>query len=103
MTLGMSLEIENSQNPVTLFSDWFNVAIKGGQIEPNAMTLATSVGNEVRARIVLLKKHSEDGFYFFTNYQSQKGKDLIANPQAALCFHWRLTHHRQVRIIGTCE
>ncbi|MFZ2235222.1 MAG: pyridoxamine 5'-phosphate oxidase [Dokdonella sp.] len=71
--------------------------------EPTAMTLSTADGNgRVSARVVLLKGHDEDGFRFFTNRTSAKGRQLGAHHQAALCFHWKqLRDGVQVRVEGT--
>ena len=102
-TLGQLSETEVPHNPLPLFQQWFDQAIKAECPEPNSMTLATAdkAGNP-SARIVLLKGADENGFTFFTNYESQKGKDLAARPQAALLFHWHELE-RQVRIQGTVE
>ncbi|NJN74997.1 MAG: pyridoxamine 5'-phosphate oxidase [Synechococcaceae cyanobacterium RL_1_2] len=87
-------------DPFAQFETWFQDALKADIVEPNAMTLATiSPEGKVNARIVLLKVCDRRGFTFFTNYQSQKGQDLTANPQASLVFWWdRL--ERQVRVEG---
>jgi pyridoxamine 5'-phosphate oxidase len=75
-----------------------------GDPEPTAMALATSQGDRVSARIVLLKGVDERGFRFFTNYESSKSAQLQAHPQAALCFHWKtLRDGVQVRIEGAVE
>jgi pyridoxamine 5'-phosphate oxidase len=102
-TFGQLSETEVSPNPLILFQVWFDQAIKAECPEPNSMTLATAdkAGNP-SARIVLLKGADESGFTFFTNYESQKGKDLAARPHAALLFHWHELE-RQVRIKGTVE
>ncbi|HEY0179275.1 MAG TPA: pyridoxamine 5'-phosphate oxidase [Dokdonella sp.] len=72
--------------------------------EPTAMTLATTRAGRVHARVVLLKGADERGFRFFTNYESAKGADLAAHPQAALCFHWKtLRDGVQVRVEGRVE
>src|SRR5262249_5440990 len=72
--------------------------------EPTAMTLATSQGHRVSARIVLLKGVDERGFRFFTNYESAKGRELTEHPRAALCFHWKhLPGAVQVRVEGHAE
>ncbi len=81
------------------FNDWFNDAKQEDIFEPNAMTLATSHNNVPDARIVLLKSFDQEGFLFFTNYNSSKGRDLEANPRAALVFLWKELE-RQVRIRG---
>jgi pyridoxamine 5'-phosphate oxidase len=102
-TFGQLSEAEVSPNPLDLFQVWFNQAVKAECPEPNSMTLATadSAGNP-SARIVLLKGADKTGFTFFTNYESQKGKELAARPHAALLFHWHELE-RQVRIKGLVE
>lgn len=102
-TFGQLSETEVPPNPLSLFQVWFDQAVKAECPEPNSMTLATAdtAGNP-SARIVLLKGADEAGFTFFTNYESQKGKDLAARPQAALLFHWHELE-RQVRIKGIVE
>jgi pyridoxamine 5'-phosphate oxidase len=88
------------RNPVELFQHWFNEAIAAGLPLPEAMTLATSTADgKPSARMVLLKQVDENGFVFFTNYQSPKALDLDSNPQAALVFYWPQLD-RQVRIEG---
>lgn len=98
------LEIGNSKNnPLDQFKIWFEEALKAEVREPNAMTLATaSLEGIPSARIVLLKKYDEEGFVFYTNYKSRKGRELLLNPQAALVFCW-LDLQRQVRIEGRVE
>ena len=100
---GQLSEAEVSSNPLDLFQVWFDQAVKAECPEPNSMTLATadSAGNP-SARIVLLKGADSTGFTFFTNYESQKGKELAARPHAALLFHWHELE-RQVRIKGLVE
>ncbi len=102
-TFGQLSETEVSLNPLDLFQIWFDQAVKAECPEPNSMTLATadSAGNP-SARIVLLKGADSAGFTFFTNYESQKGKELAARPCAALLFHWHELE-RQVRIKGGVE
>ena len=102
-TFGQLSETEVSSNPLDLFQVWFDQAVKAECPEPNSMTLATadSAGNP-SARIVLLKGADSAGFTFFTNYESQKGKELAARPHAALLFHWHELE-RQVRIKGVVE
>jgi pyridoxamine 5'-phosphate oxidase len=102
-TFGQLSETEVPPNPLTLFQVWLDQAIKAECPEPNSMTLATAdkAGNP-SARIVLLKGADDAGFTFFTNYESQKGKDLAVRPHAALLFHWHELE-RQVRIKGTAE
>lgn len=91
------------KNPIKQFEYWFEEALKSEILEPNAMVLSTvGQGGRPSARVVLLKGIESDGFVFFTNYQSQKGQELIANPFAALTFNW-LDLQRQVRIGGTVQ
>lgn len=87
-------------DPFVQFAQWFNDAKAAAIKEPNAMTLATCGANgQPSARVVLLKGVDESGFVFYTNYESQKARDLEENPQAALAFFWALLE-RQVRIEG---
>jgi pyridoxamine 5'-phosphate oxidase len=90
-------------NPVDQFKLWFEEAVKAAIPEPNAMSLAT-VGNDGRpsSRIVLVKGFDHEGFTWYTNYASRKGRDLRANQRAALLFHW-VELERQVRIEGSVE
>lgn len=89
--------------PLTLFGAWFGEArARNVQPNPDAMVLATGgAGNTPSARVVLCKRFAADPGYvvFFTNYESRKGQELLANPRAAAVFHWD-TLHRQVRIEG---
>lgn len=90
-------------HPMEQFDAWFQEANRSGVAEPNAMTLATAgLDGAPSARIVLLKAFDDRGFTFHTNYNSRKGRELAANPRAALCFHWQPLE-RQVRIEGTVE
>jgi pyridoxamine 5'-phosphate oxidase len=96
-------EADVDADPIRQFRRWFDEALAAGVPEPNAMTLATATPDGVpSARIVLLKDLSDAGFTFFTNYNSRKGRELIANPRAALVFYW-LSLERQVRVEGTIE
>lgn len=95
------LEEDVDPNPVKQFQKWWNEAIMSNIEEPNAMTLATSNHKgKPSARIVLLKGLSNDGFAFFTNYESRKGQELKENPYASLLFFWKELE-RQVRVEGT--
>jgi pyridoxamine 5'-phosphate oxidase len=99
-TLAGLKESDLDPNPLKQFDKWFQQALAAGLPEPNAMTLATAtLGGKPSARIVLLKGSDERGFVFFTNYESQKGRELSANPQAALVCYW-IELERQVRING---
>jgi pyridoxamine 5'-phosphate oxidase len=90
-------------DPIKQFGNWFTAAIEAGIRDVNAMSLATATpdGNP-SVRIVLLKGFDQDGFVFFTNYQSEKGKQLDANPRAALGFYW-IELDRQIRVNGSAE
>lgn len=92
-----------ADNPLVVFNEWMAQAIAGGLLEPNAMTVATaSADGKPSARVLLLKELNEEGFVFFTNYQSRKGEELMINPYAALVFDWH-TLQRQVRVEGKVE
>jgi pyridoxamine 5'-phosphate oxidase len=93
---------EHSVNtdPFEQFNRWFREVIESGIDEPSAMFLATSgPQGEPSGRMVLLKGISEEGFIFFTNYNSQKGREIRENPNVALVFFWKELE-RQVRITG---
>lgn len=93
-------EKDANTNPISQFDIWWKEAVDSKIGEVNAMTLATaSVDGTPSARIVLLKGFSKDGFVFFTNYNSFKGRQLTENPKACLVFFWRELE-RQVRITG---
>ena len=97
------LEASLAATPLEQFALWFNEALQAHIPEPNAMTLATTTaGGRPSARIVLLKGFDEQGFVFFTNYTSRKGKELEANPYASLLFFWPALE-RQVRLEGSIE
>ncbi len=92
-----------SEDPFVQFSYWFNDAMKAYPDDSNAMTLATAdSGGKVSARMVLLKGFDKEGFVFFTNYESRKGRQIAENPNAALLFFWHKLE-RQVRIEGSIE
>lgn len=99
-----TLEEENTaQNPFEQFEKWFREALDAEIPEPNAMIIATvNADNRPSARTVLLKDFDEEGFVFYTNYTSQKGSDLSANPACAVVFNW-LGLERQIRIEGNAE
>ena len=96
---------ENSTkaDPIKQFEIWFNEAQEAAVPEKNAMTLATATNDgRPSARIVLLKGFNENGFMFYTNYLSRKGKEITKNPVGALTFFWA-GMERQIRIEGTIE
>lgn len=93
-------EHEVDQNPFAQFSVWWNEAVQSDIVEVNAMTLSTVTSTgKPSSRIVLLKGYDEQGFVFFTNYSSDKGRQLMQNHFAALLFFWKELE-RQVRIEG---
>lgn len=96
-------ENDVAADPIEQFGRWWNEAVQSELEEVNAMTLATATANgRPAARIVLLKDYNEEGFVFFTNYDSHKGEEMKDNPHAALVFFW-VALERQVRIEGTVE
>ena len=96
-------ETDVLHEPIAQFAVWFEEALNSQLAEPNAMTLATADrSGRPSARTVLLKGFDKQGFVFYTNYESHKGKDLLENPQAALLFTW-LELERQIRIEGGVE
>jgi len=90
-------------DPIKQFSNWFTAAIEAEIRDVNAMSLATA-GRDAKpsVRVVLLKGFDQDGFVFFTNYESEKGVQLEANPYASLAFYW-IELDRQIRIAGQTE
>jgi len=90
-------------DPLVQFGRWYEDALQAGLSQPEAMTLATAtVEGRPSARIVLMKQYDEHGFVFYTDYRSRKGRELEANPRAALIFHWEPLQ-RQVRVEGGVE
>ena len=89
--------------PLLLFQAWFDEAVKSEPRDPNAMSLATVDADGMPdVRTVLLKGFDEHGFVFYTNTESQKGRELAANPKAGLLFYWK-SLNRQVRVRGPVE
>ena len=87
-------------DPIVQFLEWFEEAKRRDNFEPTACAVATaSASGEPSVRMVLLKEADERGFVFYTNTESNKGRELSANPFAALLFHWQKPH-RQVRVEG---
>jgi pyridoxamine 5'-phosphate oxidase len=99
-TIGGLSEQSAGMDPIALFEKWFKEASSTGLLLPEAMTLSTATPEgKPSARLVLMKSFGDDGFVFFTNYESRKAQQLEANPNAALTFHWPILQ-RQVRIEG---
>jgi len=96
-------EADAAADPLQQFNRWFEAATATELRLPNAMTLATvSAEGHPSARMVLLKGIEQGGFVFYTNYESQKARDLDLRPRAALMFHWK-SLERQIRISGCIE
>ncbi|MEQ1875472.1 MAG: pyridoxamine 5'-phosphate oxidase [Bdellovibrionia bacterium] len=90
-------------DPFTQFERWYQEYLKTAPPEPSAMALATaSKDGTPSIRFVLLKSHDTGSFVFFTNYESEKAKNLAENPRASLAFYWNV-HNRQVRVTGSVE
>ena len=98
------LETDIPEDPINLFNRWFHeVEDFGGVDEVNAMTVATiGLDGFPKSRVVLLKKFNEEGFIFYTNYNSEKGKAILNNPNICLSFFWH-SMERQVIIKGIAE
>ena len=94
--------IDFKKNPFELFNNWYDLASETEINDPNAMTLSTILNNQPSSRVVLLKSHDEEGFIFYTNSNSKKGKSINENNNIALNFHWK-TQNRQVRIEGQAK
>ena len=92
-----------ADDPIALFDAWFAEAKASEPNDPDAMALATATPDgRPSVRMVLLKGHGPDGFVFYTNFEGRKAGDLLANPHAALMFHWK-SMRRQIRIEGPVE
>jgi pyridoxamine 5'-phosphate oxidase len=99
----MSGNFTDAEEPVRLFSAWFQDAVRAEPSDPTAMALATvDAAGLPNVRMVLLKGVDARGFVFYTNTESPKGRELIAAPKAAAVFHWK-SLGRQVRLRGTVE
>ncbi len=102
-TLTASLGFTDRTDPLKLFAEWFEDAKKSEPNDPNAMALST-VDDEglPNVRMVLMKDFDEKGFAFYTNFESQKGQEILATGKAAVVFHWK-SLRRQVRVRGLTE
>jgi pyridoxamine 5'-phosphate oxidase len=95
--------VEEGKSPFELFTQWLKEAEKSEPVDPNAMIVATAdADGQPSARAILLKGHDERGFVFYTNQESNKGKQLAENSKAALLFYWK-SLGRQIRIEGDVE
>jgi pyridoxamine 5'-phosphate oxidase len=96
-------DFTQADEPLRLFAAWFEEATGSEPADPNAMALATVDASGLpNIRMVLLKGFDERGFVFYTNMDSQKGRELVEAPRAGLSFHWK-SLNRQVRVRGTVE
>lgn len=96
-------EAEIKADPLHQFNVWFEDAIEDGTFEANAMIVSTvNHENKPSSRVVLLKQIVQEGFIFFTHYESKKGNDLAQNTNASILFFWE-KFERQIRIEGTIE
>ena len=94
------MEISAGTDPFVLFQTWFDEAVTAEINDPDAIALASvNAGGMPSVRMVLLRQWSEDGFLFFTNYQSRKSGELLATGNAAFCMHWK-SLRKQVRVTG---
>ena len=99
-SLGLNNCFLDLDNPFELFESWFEEAKKKEINDPNALALGTASKEGVPSvRMVLLKGYDKNGFVFYTNLDSQKGKEIKENPNATMCFHWK-SLLRQIRIVG---
>lgn len=102
-SLPLFIEKDLDPNPIGQFHCWFEEARAANVLQLDAMALATTTQEgKPSVRVVLLKSFDANGFVFYTNYDSRKGKELASNPAAALVFHWPEVE-RQVRIEGSVE
>ena len=102
-SLGLDSCFEDLNNPIELFKKWFSKAEENEINDPNAVAVATSdKSNQPNVRMVLLKGLNDQGFVFYTNFNSTKGKELKINQKASMCFHWK-SLRRQVRVLGKVE
>lgn len=96
-------DFSGDEDPFALFDAWMSDARDAEPNDPNAMIVATTdAAGYPNARTVLLKDASPQGFTFYTNFESAKGRELLENPHAALCFYWK-SLRRQIRIRGNVE
>ncbi len=96
-------EADLAADPITMFGRWYDEAVAAGLHEPNAMVVASvGAGGAPSSRMVLLKGFDDEGFCFFTNLESRKGCELLADPACALLFPWHPLE-RQVRVEGAAE
>ena len=99
-SLNLNICFKDEDNPINLFTEWFNEAKKSEINDPNAVALGTVDSKGYPSvRMVLLKDYNDDGFVFYTNFNSDKSKAIKKDPKISMCFHWK-SLLRQVRIVG---
>ena len=99
-SLNLNICFKDEDNPINLFKEWFNEAKKSEINDPNAVALGTiDYKGYPSVRMVLLNDYNDDGFVFYTNFNSNKSKAIKKDPKISMCFHWK-SLLRQVRIIG---
>ena len=99
-SLNLNICFKDEDNPINLFTEWFNDAKKSEINDPNAVALGTvDYKGYPLVRMVLLKDYNDDGFVFYTNFNSDKSKAIKKDPKISMCFHWK-SLLRQVRIVG---
>ena len=102
-SLGLDSIFEDLDNPIDLFKNWFKKAEETEINDPNAVALGTAdQKNQPSVRMVLLKGLSNEGFVFYTNFNSKKGSDIKSTQQASMCFHWK-SLRRQIRVTGKVQ
>ena len=98
-SLNLNICFKDEDNPINLFTEWFNDAKKSEINDPNAVALGTVDSKGYPSvRMVLLKDYNDDGFVFYTNFNSDKSKAIKKDPKISMCFHWK-SLLRQVRIV----
>ena len=97
-SLNLNICFKDEDNPIDLFKEWFEEAKKTENNDPNAVAVGT-VNNEgyPSVRMILLKDYDDNGFVFYTNFNSDKSKAIKLNPKISMCFHWK-SLLRQIRI-----
>lgn len=102
-TSGLRNGDQTDENPIDLFNKWLTEASEAEPNDPSAMSLATADADGMpNIRMVLMRGVDDRGIVFFTNFESQKGEELLANPKAAAVFHWK-SLRKQVRFRGEVE
>ena len=102
-SLGLNICFKDEDNPMVLFEDWYNEAIKSEINDPNAVAVGTvSREGYPTVRMVLLKNYNNNGFIFYTNLNSDKSIAIKSNSKISMCFHWK-SLLRQIRIIGNAS